>query len=187
MTHKILNRDDMAPACRPNFQDNPDNYSVKYPRTKTRPGQTKTVQYLENGHVTKDQMPPTFAPNPKTYSFHWTGKPYFGRTDDGSQLLRRGDLGPTNQLGPTLPFDDGACAEDNTKGRAGPLPCHGTYTIPQNTPPGVYQVVWWWKFDRDHLASGEEYTSCFDVEVTHPNGSNSRDNLKIQTSTSNTY
>ncbi|KAJ9089965.1 hypothetical protein DSO57_1007531 [Entomophthora muscae] len=190
MTYKILNHADSDPICRPGIQDQPDNYTHKFPRAKAKPGQTNIFQYSENGHVTKDIVPPTNLPNPKSYSIHWTGIPYFGKMDDGSQLLKRGDLGPDTQLGPSRPFDDGVCAEDKTKGRAGPQPCLGNYTIPIDTPPGIYQFVWFWRFDRDPNAGGEEYTSCFDIEVTDPSGKSifeSQYNPYLQPKLNSTY
>ena len=88
----------------------------------------------------------------------------------------RNELNDQNQLGPLYNYDDGKCAEDSTRGRAGPRPCFATFSLPTNTKPGVYQIIWWWKFDKDPRGLGEEYTSCFDVEVLNQDGSSSLKN-----------
>ncbi|KAG0209761.1 hypothetical protein BGX28_009981 [Mortierella sp. GBA30] len=41
--------------------------------------------------------------------------------------------------------------------------CHGHVTVPVATQPGTYQVVWWWKYDRN--PAGEEYSTCFEIVV----------------------
>ncbi|KAI9293513.1 hypothetical protein K502DRAFT_273913, partial [Neoconidiobolus thromboides FSU 785] len=165
MTYRIELRNNEQAVCHPNTQTSPDSYSNQYPRSKAMPGQKLIFSYLENGHVTKDRLPPNGKPNPKTYTIHWSGKPFTGNTNDDSQIKIRGELNSGNQLGDEHNFDDGQCAEDNTMGREGPKPCLGELIVPPNTAPGVYQFIWWWKFDKDPKAGGEEYTSCFDVEV----------------------
>ncbi|KAF9896035.1 hypothetical protein BX616_008269, partial [Lobosporangium transversale] len=39
--------------------------------------------------------------------------------------------------------------------------CHGYVTIPKKAKPGRYQMVWWWRFDKNPI--GEEYSTCFEV------------------------
>ncbi|KAF9576310.1 hypothetical protein EC968_009284 [Mortierella alpina] len=41
--------------------------------------------------------------------------------------------------------------------------CHGHITIPPSIQPGTYQLIWWWKYDRN--PSGEEYSTCFEIVV----------------------
>ncbi|KXN74096.1 hypothetical protein CONCODRAFT_67703 [Conidiobolus coronatus NRRL 28638] len=171
-TYKLLGRPNDSPICSPARQAHPDNYDDQYPRAVAEPGDTLKFFYLENGHVTKDRLAPDGRPNPKQYTIHWTGKPFTGDRLEGTQIMTRGELGPHNQLGPAQNFDDGKCAEDNTRGRAGPLPCQGKITLPTGIAPGIYQFIWFWKFDKDFKGNGEEYTSCFDVEVA-PKGTKS--------------
>lgn len=72
---------------------------------RTQSGRRLTVSYTEDGHATKDSHP-----TPETF-------------------LRR-DVGPQNCLGQLKYFDDGVCAEDNTKRRDGPKPRLSSYVIP---------------------------------------------------------
>ena len=113
---------------------------------------------LENGHVTKDTYPGgNIAPGQT--QFYWTG-------DANVQMKTYGDLTDERKLGDPQNFDDGKCAEDATKGRAGPLPCKNSFTIPADTKSGTYQVVWLWKFtkfgDTSHF---EWYSTCADFKV----------------------
>ncbi|RUS13403.1 hypothetical protein BC937DRAFT_95382 [Endogone sp. FLAS-F59071] len=162
-TYKLLGRPPMAPLCSPS-QQSPTAYTTQHPHARTQSGRHLTISYTEDGHVTKDSLPPDGRPHPGNFSFYWTGEPY-ARPGDDSQLLLRRDVGPQNRLGQLESFDDGVCAEDNTKGRNGPRPCLNSYVIPPGTKPGLYQIVWLWAFDKDPETNGEEYVSCFDVEV----------------------
>jgi hypothetical protein len=91
-----------------------------------------------------------------TARIHWTGSTT--RT-----LSTRADLNDGNRL---TQWNYGQnCA---TSGDVASLPCVNGFTIPANTPTGVYQFVWYWPYDRDQnqVPIGEEYYSCFDVAVT---------------------
>jgi hypothetical protein len=41
--------------------------------------------------------------------------------------------------------------------------CTGTMTIPSDVAPGTYHFIWAWAFDQN--PAGEEYFTCFDVNV----------------------
>src|SRR5690606_28084719 len=116
-------------------------------------GDTLTIVYTSNGHTDVDPNP-----NPKQYGSYWSGQA-------GVDLTDRNQLGDATRLGPLKNFDDGTCGERPP--RHGP--CYGTFTIPEDTPTGTYQFVWWWVFDRDPRGAGEEYTTCFHVHVTGTN------------------
>lgn len=44
--------------------------------------------------------------------------------------------------------------------------CQANVTIPANTPSGLYQFVWYWPFRYAGNSVIEDYTSCWDVQVT---------------------
>jgi len=94
-----------------------------------------------------------------TSRIHWTGS-------TTSSLQTRGDLSLENQLA-SWNFSSN-CA---TTGDVASLPCVNGFTIPDFTPLGVYQFVWYWPYDKDQqqVPIGEEYFSCFDVNVTSTN------------------
>jgi len=69
-TYKILGKPPGTPLCMASQQD-PTNYTVKFPRLVASAGDTLTAQYLENGHVTQDKLPPDNKPHPGTY--RWVG------------------------------------------------------------------------------------------------------------------
>ncbi|KAI9295804.1 hypothetical protein K502DRAFT_359995 [Neoconidiobolus thromboides FSU 785] len=162
-TYKILDRSPEVPLCDPKYQSVP-YYKPEYPMAKVKSGQTLYFDYFENGHVNLDRLPPDFKPHPNIYSVYLNRKSYLGDLNDGSQYLKRKDLFGIEPL-IKAPFDDGECSDITYFNRIGPKPCIGNYTIPMNLSIGVYQLIWVWHFDRDNNGKGEEYTSCFDVEV----------------------
>ncbi|RKP11112.1 hypothetical protein THASP1DRAFT_21267 [Thamnocephalis sphaerospora] len=152
MTYRGTTADD-RPACFPGRQDEP-NYTSDYPMARAAPGQNLTITYLENGHVTKDQL--SERPHPKTFTLHWSP------VANEDTLEMRSQLTKSNQLGGEFPFDDGKCSEDGVQPGRAKHPCQATFTVPPDATPGRHQVVWLWKFNK---AGIEEYTACFDVLV----------------------
>ncbi|KAI9595585.1 hypothetical protein BDF19DRAFT_440943 [Syncephalis fuscata] len=171
MTYRILNRQNV-PACFPGRQDSSTQYAPAFPMANARPGQTLTLTYLENGHVTKDKLPD--QPNPKTYTIHWSS----AANQDTIKMMS--DMTAQNQLGPALPFDDGQCSEDGLQPGRVKRPCRGSFTIPSSATPGRHQFVWWWKFDK---AGPEEYTACFDVMILDGSNPEATVNAAIPEST----
>ncbi|KAJ9051540.1 hypothetical protein DSO57_1019349 [Entomophthora muscae] len=41
--------------------------------------------------------------------------------------------------------------------------CTAIWTLPSYMPPGIYSYVWNWRMDS--TAEGEEYNTCFDIEI----------------------
>jgi hypothetical protein len=153
-----------------NTQQDPTAYTSQFPRLVAKAGDSLTAQYLENGHVTQDKLPPDNKPHPGNYSWFWTGKPFTGSLTDGSQLTTFDELSKSTLLSGPSNFDDGKCAEstNNDLGRDGPIPCESTFTIPAGTPPGIYSLYWVWDFTKLTAVDptySEIYTSCMDVEV----------------------
>ncbi|KAJ0402118.1 hypothetical protein ATCC90586_002660 [Pythium insidiosum] len=172
MTFKIL-MDDVPkgmPVCSPEAAD----YSGWRHRIKVKPGEKMYYGYMDNGHNSKDK-----AGRGTFYGVYWTGLP-------GASLEKTTDLTPDKLIdGKLHDFDDGNCGQtwedgDFTgtipTGRAGnDFPCVGEITMPPGTKPGVYNLVWFWKFYNDKVNAnvkttggqygGAAYSSCFQVEV----------------------
>jgi hypothetical protein len=132
-------------------------YTTEYPMATAYAGEVVNVMYTPNGH-----SQPGDRGLQTTSRIHWTGNP-------NSQLITREDLTTANKIGE---WNYGAnCA---TSGDVASLPCVNGFTIPAGTPAGVYQIVWYWPYDRDQNQNpiGEEYFSCFDVQVLASANSN---------------
>ena len=137
-------------------------------------GQKFYYGYMENGHVTKDQ-----AGRRTQYGVYWTGQ---ADSSLGTTLNMTQDRLIDGKM---HNFDDGHCGEsfedaEGTipSGRAGNgLPCVGETAIPAGSKPGIYHLVWFWKFydeksesgkltaKRGDNVGGDAYTACFEVEV----------------------
>jgi len=125
-----------------------NSYSNQFPRAKANAGETLKMRWTPNGHQRGAGQ------NPLTYTIHWTGKA-------GTQLNNRLDLTDNTKLAGPFPFDE-ECFCNNCAGN----PCYGRFTIPANLTTGTYSFIWYWIFNRAAGAGGEEYTTCFDVDVT---------------------
>ncbi|CAI5727891.1 unnamed protein product [Peronospora effusa] len=174
-TYKILKNEVEAGA--PICEDvGPNAYTDWCTRMVVPPEVEIHFAYLPNGHIVKDKKAVGTQ-----HGIYWTGQV-------GTSLTSTHDMIPENLLtGKTVDFDDGNCGETvdidgNPSGRAGDgKPCIGSFAIPKGTPPGIYKMVWYWKFWLDNLEAykdlnlargyfGAAYTSCFEVEVTSGDG-----------------
>ncbi|KAF9551513.1 hypothetical protein EC957_008182 [Mortierella hygrophila] len=141
-TYLVQDRRPDAPVCQPGRQNIPGNNP--YPIANVTPGQQMHLTWQPDGHLDDSR--------PSTIEVHWTGVP-------GKQLVTRAELGPATLLGTMIFGTSGNCdqpSEPNTW-------CHGHITVPPGTQPGTYQVIWWWKYDRN--PAGEEYSTCFEMTV----------------------
>ncbi|KAF9429704.1 hypothetical protein BGZ94_009789 [Podila epigama] len=141
-TYLVQDRRPDAPVCQPGRQNIPGNNP--FPAGSVYPGQTLHLTWQPDGHLDDAK--------PSTVEVHWTGVP-------GTRLWTRSELNPSTLLGTMTFATSGNCdqpGEPNTW-------CHGYITIPQGTQPGSYQLVWWWKYDRN--PAGEEYSTCFELNV----------------------
>ncbi|KAK3812074.1 MAG: hypothetical protein J3Q66DRAFT_413512 [Benniella sp.] len=132
----------IAPVSQPGRQDIPGNNP--FPPASVTSGQILHLTWQPDGHL--DDARPSLV------EVHWTGIP-------GRRLHTRSELNPSTLLGAMTFATSGNCDqawEPNTW-------CHGYLTIPWGTQPGTYQLVWWWKYDRN--PSGEEYSTCFEIVV----------------------
>lgn len=123
-------------------------------------GKTFVANYSENGHVTKDVLSPNNGPRPGNYTW------YLAATDstDENPLATYGAALQTGRVIASGDFDDGKCAEDATKGRAGPRQCQSSVTLPSTLSAGTYELIWLWDFPKvDGVV--EMYSSCMDITV----------------------
>lgn len=142
-TYLVQDRRPDAPVCQPGRQDIPGNNP--FPPASVTPGQTLHLTWQPDGHLDDAR--------PSVVEVHWTGVP-------DRRLHIRSELSPTTVLGVMTFATSANCDqawEPNTW-------CHGYLTIPWGTQPGTYQLVWWWKYDRN--PSGEEYSTCFEIVVS---------------------
>lgn len=150
MTHRIEGKSPAASSCSDTQLQ--QVYNPAFPQLSCPAGSKVTFRYNPNGHVTVDPNP-----NPKTWSIHWNKD---GPIDTRSQLINGDEL--INYVSKDNPFDDTICGERN--GRSG-QPCTGSFIIPADATPKSYKFVWFWIFDRATGGAGEEYTTCFDINV----------------------
>ncbi|GJJ69443.1 hypothetical protein EMPS_01789 [Entomortierella parvispora] len=141
-TYLVQERRPDAPVCQPGRQDIPG--SNPFQVASVTPGQNLHLTWQPDGHL--DDA------NPSTIEVHWTGVP-------GQQLHVRSELTPATLLG-TMVFGTSANCDQPSEPNTW---CHGHITIPAMTAPGIYQAVWWWKYDRN--PHGEEYSTCFELNV----------------------
>lgn len=147
-TQKDLGRTAGFPVCKDTQLQ--QIYTAQYPMATAYAGDTLNVMYTPNGH-----SQPGDHGLQTTSRIHWTGK-------TNTQLVTREDLTAANKIGE---WNYGSnCA---TTGDVASLPCVNGFTVPAGTAPGVYQIVWYWPYDKDQnqVPIGEEYFSCFDVNV----------------------
>lgn len=142
-TYLVKDRRPDAFVCQPGRQNIPGNNP--FPIASVTPGQNLHLTWQPDGHL--DDR------NPSTIEIHWSGAP-------DQQLHTRSELTPSTILGTMIFATSANCdvpSEPNTW-------CHGHLTIPESTKPGTYQLVWWWKYDRN--PHGEEYSTCFEINVS---------------------
>jgi hypothetical protein len=148
MTHRIHSDND--PVCFPNRQDTP-NYTEEFPMARARPNQTLVFTYMERTHAVYGNP----RPDAGNFTIHWSSQA------NVDTIHKRSDLTSENQLGRSLPFDDGGCDDLGTTPGRVKRPCWARLTVPADATPGRHQVVWWWRYPLNN----EEFTACFDVEV----------------------
>jgi hypothetical protein len=162
-----------VPACA-QFQQDPTAYNnAEFPQLTALAGDFIQGTYLENGHISKKELPET-----QSGDIYWFGTE---RTDLKPTLAevmawRNGSSDGVLLAGPTN-FDDGTCVEDNgtpeaikRKAAGGGGPCKSTFKLPENLQPAsVYTVFWVWDFSLhfgpQKVGHTEWYTSCVDIKI----------------------
>ncbi|KAE8896732.1 hypothetical protein PF005_g28689 [Phytophthora fragariae] len=170
-TYKLLRNEFEAgaPVCEA-VGDN--TYTDWRKRLKVVAGQPAYFAYLPNGHVVKDKKGVGTQ-----HGVYWT-------RHAGTSLTSTHEIKPEHLVdGRTMNYDDGNCGETvdyngNPSHRAGNgKPCIGSFVVPGDTAPGIYKMVWFWKFWLDDPSAykdqavakgyfGAAYSTCFEVEVT---------------------
>jgi len=141
------------PACR----NSAAQYSAQYPKGRSMyPGESMTIAYTPNGHTTWMKPPPPRGP--QNFYVKWTGVA-------GTQLNTMADVVAAQSI-LTVQFDQ-PCHSRTTGAQLDPSSgiCQADVKIPANTPPGTYQLVWYWPFRFASATVIEDYTTCWDVTV----------------------
>jgi len=142
------------PACR----NANKQYSGTYPQGRAmKPGETMTIAYTPNGHTTwmKPNPPPR---GPQNFYVKWTGVA-------GKDLTTMSEVVAAQSI-LTVQFDQ-PCHSRTTGAQLDPSSgiCQADVKIPLGTPPGSYQLVWYWPFRFASATVIEDYTTCWDVTV----------------------
>ncbi|KAF9092372.1 hypothetical protein BGX23_004371 [Mortierella sp. AD031] len=133
-TYLVQDRRPDAAVCQPGRQNIPGNNP--FPVASVASGQRLHLTWQPDGHLDDAR--------PSTIEVHWTGMP---------------ELSPATLLG-TMIFGTSANCDQPSEPNTW---CHGHITVPPGTQPGTYQLIWWWKYDRN--PAGEEYSTCFEILV----------------------
>ncbi|KAF9354140.1 hypothetical protein BGX34_011188 [Mortierella sp. NVP85] len=147
-TYLISGRPANAPVCQPGRQDIfPSKNPKNLPPASTKPGGKLHLTWQPNGHLEEKRT---------KVSVYWSGKP--------NKLIKtRSELANPQRLLKEMDFASPQNCDDPKNPNT---ICHGYITIPKNTKPGKYQLVWYWPFDKNPV--GEEYSTCFEVDVKAP-------------------
>lgn len=174
----------LDPICMPSQQT--FNYTRRYKPLYVPIGANISLQYQENGHVTKPHVPPSHKTPGMTYIYGTNqSRPedklleiFHVWSRDGSRGDRRGRL-----IGQG-PFDDEECYQANPspppsppnpiyeerKQKFGPDPyhgdnrwCQGVAEIPADVGIGKYTLYWVWDYSTDEATS--IYTTCIDIII----------------------
>eukprot|EP01118_Nematostelium_gracile_P013298 TRINITY_DN49_c0_g1_i4.p1 TRINITY_DN49_c0_g1~~TRINITY_DN49_c0_g1_i4.p1 ORF type:complete len:337 (+),score=73.63 TRINITY_DN49_c0_g1_i4:716-1726(+) len=156
-TNKLLGQNNSFPLCKPDTQGRAI-YSSTYPMAHVNAGEYLTLMYTPNGHSDEGDVGRNTS-----VRIHWNRRD----TGPGPLLRTRGELSPANEL--TRWFYGDRCANQTEEngGDVASLPCPNRFQIPVDTATGIYQMIFYWPYNK--VASqnpyGEEYYSCFEVNV----------------------
>ncbi|KAG0233921.1 hypothetical protein B0O80DRAFT_439815 [Mortierella sp. GBAus27b] len=149
-TYLISGRPAGAPVCQPGRQDMfPGNNPANLPPASVQAGGELHLTWQANGHLEAKKT---------TVTVYWSGAP-------GKLIKTRGELSDPKL---TLQVMDFATPQNCDKPENPNTVCHGKVTIPKDAAPGKYQLIWYWPFDKN--PAGEEYSTCFEVDVKAPGG-----------------
>ena len=149
------------PACR----NAAATYTAQYPKGRSMyPGESMTIAYTPNGHTNWMKPPPPRGP--QNFYIKWTGVA-------GKSLNTMADVVAAPSI-LTVQFDT-PCHSRTTGAQLDPSSgiCQADVKIPVGTPPGTYQLVWYWPFRFASANVIEDYTTCWDVTVLPAQGSSS--------------
>jgi len=117
-------------------------YTGEFPMTQVKPGTNLKFWYEMDNH---------YQPLTKVHIFGY-GKP-------DKPIVNYQELSPNTEL---FVHDFATTSNCINVANANTF-CWAYWKVPDNWTPGVYSFLWNWRWDRN--PSGEEYNSCFDIEV----------------------
>ncbi|KAI9294443.1 hypothetical protein K502DRAFT_365847 [Neoconidiobolus thromboides FSU 785] len=121
------------------------NYTSEFPMTKTKPGAKLKIWYELDNHYTK---------NP-TYVYLW------GYGQPGKDISKYSEQVESNLIMKhvfALP-DNQNCMDIHNANSL----CWFYWTVPETYTNGIYSFIWNWRWDQN--PTGEEYNTCFDIEI----------------------
>ncbi|PBP20483.1 hypothetical protein BUE80_DR008787 [Diplocarpon rosae] len=162
-----------------------------FPALKAAPGDQVALRYLENGHVTKPNVPEGHPAGSGTVFIYGTKDGQDTDTYNGIHRVWNADGTGGDKRGKliaTRPFDDGQCFQINDspisvarQAKASgfksedtgtsDLLCQNDFQLPTDAPTsGSYTIYWVWEWptiDQDgNIKLNESYTSCLDITMT---------------------
>ncbi|KAG9235986.1 hypothetical protein BJ875DRAFT_355542, partial [Amylocarpus encephaloides] len=165
----------------------------KFPMLEAAPKDFISLQYLENGHVTK-VLDPRPAGNGTVYVY---GTKKASNSDTFLGIHKQWDAAGTGgdkkgKLLATRFFDDGQCYQDNpsapisverikASGQAGEVPCQTDLQLPEDAGDSQYTLYWVWDYalmdQSGKQANNEMYTACMDIKMT---GKSTSSDVKVK-------
>jgi hypothetical protein len=172
MTYLIEGRNLNTNVC--SVYQREDIYYPEYPKLSCPAGSIIQFEYNTNGHVITDQClpgdPRGCKDNGNTADTFWAI--FMNNQVYPNQLTTVGDVntnpafnddsGLINDIVKGQKFDfNGVCGDISSQA------CVGEFKLPTDVVTDRdYQFVWYWQIDRNYQATGEVYTSCWDVYIT---------------------
>lgn len=194
MTYLLEGRNPNDRICSPNQRTN--TYNSNFPRLTCFPGSRVGIVYNTNGHTFSDEC---LTGDPRGckdnglraadtfYSIHMNNIIYPNQlnlvSDVNSNIQFNDDSGLINDIARRQNYNfNGICDNQSSE------PCYAEFTIPNDIIPNrEYQFIWYWILDRDYRATGEAYTSCWDINIiprinvpTSPTPTPTRDNCNLR-------
>ena len=174
----------LDPICMPSQQTY--NYTERYVPLYVPIAGNISLQYQENGHVTKPHVPSAHKTPGMTYVYGTNQSEAEDKLLDIFQVWNWGGSGGDRRgrLIGESPFDDGECYQANPnpppnppnliyeerKQDFGPDPFHGdnrwcqsVVSIPADVGVGRYTLYWVWNDSTDDTTS--IYTTCMDIII----------------------
>lgn len=118
-------------------------YSPQFPMAKVKAGETIKLWYEMDNHL-----------SPETQVHIWS------YATPGKQLIKYSEQTPQTHVMQHTFATSANCMNTNNVNTF----CWAYWQVPSDWASGTYSFVWNWRWD--HNPSGEEYNSCFDLDVT---------------------
>lgn len=172
MTYLLENRNINDKICSKYQQNN--IYNINYPKLICPAGSKVKITYNTNGHVITDKCiindPRGCKLNNFTADTYWSIHINNNIYPQQLNLVKDINIKPLfnndsyliNYISKHNKFNFNNSCENYSSEI-----CIGEFILPNTLIPNIeYQFIWYWILDRNYLANGEAYTSCFDIYVT---------------------